>query len=68
MSELINDVRAEDELEIEAAGTTLILTEQGWEAADYLDPESDWTPLEDGSYLSPDGRTCSRPLAGTEPP
>jgi hypothetical protein len=63
-------VRVEgDDAQVEAElGMTVILTDQGWEAADYVDPENDWTPLEDGSYLAPDGRTRSWPLAGTEPP
>ena len=60
--------RSPDELESEASGTTLVLTDEGWEQADYIDPEGDWIPLDDGSYQSPDGRTRSWPLAGSEPP
>lgn len=63
---IIRDERAEDEAEIEALGRTMVLTEQGWEASEYVDPESDWGVLEDGSYSSPDGTIRTWPLAGSE--
>lgn len=63
---IIRAERAEDESEIEALGRTMVLTEQGWEASEYVDPESDWIGSEDGSYRSPDGTVRTWPLAGTE--
>lgn len=42
-------------------GTTLILTETGWETTDYLEPDEDWGLQPDGSYLSPDGFTRTWP-------
>ena len=63
---IIPDERAEDEAEIEAPGRTMVLTEQGWEASEYIDPGSDWRVLEDGSYGSPDGTIRTWPLAGSE--
>jgi hypothetical protein len=69
MDEPINrDERAEDEAESESLGRTMVLTEQGWEASEYVDPESDWIESEDGSYRSPDGTIRTWPLAGTEAP
>jgi hypothetical protein len=64
---IIRDERAEDEAEIEALGRTMVLTEQGWETSEYVDPESDWSVLEDGSYGSPDGTIRTWPLSGPEP-
>ena len=49
------DERDEDEVEEASLGTTMVLTASGWEDAGYLEPGDDWTPLPDGSYLSPDG-------------
>lgn len=45
-------------------GTTVVLTAEGWEEADYEDPGDDWRLLADGSYLSPDRTIRSWPLAG----
>lgn len=61
----LDDERNQDELE--EPGTTVVLTAGGWEAAAYVDPGDDWQPLDDGSYVSPDGHTRSWPLAGHEP-
>ena len=61
------DERAEDELELQEAGSTFVLGAEGWEAGDYIDPEDDWSLLEDGSYLSPDETVRSWPLVGPEP-
>ncbi|MEX2547788.1 MAG: hypothetical protein WD830_08370 [Chloroflexota bacterium] len=66
MDEIIRDERAEDEAEIEAPGRTMVLTELGWEWSEYVDPESDWSVLADGSYRSPDGTIRTWPLAGSE--
>jgi hypothetical protein len=68
MDELeIMDSPVEDELEGQADGSTFILGAEGWEAADFIDPEDDWRLLADGSYLSPDGAIRSWPLTGPEP-
>ena len=45
----------------EDAAVTFTLTPDGWEAVEYVEPTSDWTPLEDGSYESPDGTVRSYP-------
>lgn len=58
---------AEDELEAQEAGSTVVLGMEGWEASVFVDPEDDWSLLSDGSYLSPDGAVRSWPLAGPEP-
>lgn len=44
-----DDERDEDELEAEAAGTTMVLTDTGWEGSDHVEPGDDWRPLADGS-------------------
>ena len=59
--------RAEDELDVVEAGSTVALGDEGWEAADYIDPGDDWALQADGSYLSPDGTLRSWPAAGPEP-
>ncbi len=48
-------------------GTTVTLSDEGWERTDYTAPEDDWTLEDDGSWLAPDGRTRTW-LPGTEPP
>jgi len=68
MDELIAiNERAVDEIETQDAGSTLALGTEGWEVADYLDPEDDWRLQSDGSYLSPDGTIRTWPAAGPEP-
>lgn len=57
----------EDQIEAQEPGSTCVLTEDGWEVSDYVDPGNDWSPLADGSYLSPDGAVRTWPLAGLEP-
>lgn len=57
----------ENEIELQEPGSTCVLTEDGWEMADYVDPADDWSLLSDGSYLSPDGTVRTWPLAGPEP-
>jgi hypothetical protein len=58
----------DDETELsEAPGTTMVLTEDGWEAVDYIAPEDDWHLAPDGSMTSPDGRTRSWLLTGSGP-
>lgn len=59
--------RAEDELEVEAPGTTCVLTDEGWETSDYVDVGDDWTVQPDDSYLSPDGHIRTWPLVGATP-
>ena len=61
------DERAEDELDVQEAGSTFVLGVEGWEAGDYIDPEDDWSLLDDGSYLSPDETVRSWPLVGPGP-
>jgi hypothetical protein len=61
------DERAVDDLDVQDAGSTVALGGEGWEAADYLDPEDDWSLLPDGSWLSPDGTIRTWPTAGPEP-
>ena len=48
-------------LEEDLAGTTSVLTGEGWETALYVAPGDDWIPQSDGSYASPDGMTRSWP-------
>jgi hypothetical protein len=55
------DERTEFEMEPLEAGSTAVLTDAGWETALYVDPGDDWVRQDDGSYLSPDGRTWSFP-------
>lgn len=50
------------EFELDERGTTRVLTDDGWEAADYMDPGDDWSLMPDGSWLSPDGMTRSWPV------
>ena len=61
------DERAMEEMDAQEAGSTFTLGEEGWEAADYLDPADDWLLLQDGSYLSPDGTQRTWPVAGPAP-
>lgn len=58
---------AENELEQVSPGTTMALTQEGWEASDYVDPADDWTPMDDGSYRSPDGSLRTWPLVNPTP-
>ena len=68
MDELMTtEERAEDDLDPPEAGSTVSLTDEGWEASDYIDPGDDWALQVDGSYLSPDGTLRSWPAAGPEP-
>jgi hypothetical protein len=59
--------RAEDEVETQDPGSTVALGPEGWEAADYMDPDDDWNLMPDGSYVSRDGMFRTWPLAGPEP-
>lgn len=43
------------EPDADAPGTTMVLGDQGWEASNYVEPDSSWSRLDDGSYVSPDG-------------
>ncbi len=61
------DERVEDEVETQDPGSTVALGPEGWESADYIDPDDDWNLLPDGSFLSPDGMLRTWPLAGPEP-
>lgn len=49
-------------------GTTRVLTTEGWEESLYIEPDESWELLDDGTWLSPDGRTRSSPLVGPEAP
>jgi hypothetical protein len=48
-------------------GSTYVLTGDGWEVSDYVDPADDWSLQSDGSYLSPDGAVRTWPLAAPSP-
>lgn len=61
------DERAEEDLDLQEAGSTFALGGEGWESSDYIDPDDDWSLLADGSYLSPDGTLRTWPAAGPEP-
>lgn len=56
--------RDEDELEADAAGTTMVLTNTGSEGSGYVEPGDDWRLLADGSWVSPDDRVRTWPFAG----
>jgi hypothetical protein len=49
--------------EIPEPGDTFTLTNEGWQRADYEEPEQGWRLREDGSWESPDGRTRTWPLS-----
>jgi hypothetical protein len=66
-SDAMDDTRSPDENELASLDRSTILTDAGWEEAEYIEPERDWRLMDDGSYLSPDGRIRSWPLAGPEP-
>jgi hypothetical protein len=59
--------RNENEVAEQVAGSSAVLTDEGWEEADYTEPGLDWVEQPDGSYLSPDGTIRSWPLAEFEP-
>lgn len=59
--------RDQDEARDLAPGQSVVLTPDGWEAAEYLEPGDDWTAQEDGSFVSPDGLIRTWPLAGAGP-
>lgn len=44
------------------AGSSVVLTPEGWQRVDYAEPDETWTLRDDGSYESPDGRTRTWPL------
>jgi hypothetical protein len=44
-----------------------VLTAEGWEEANYIDPGDEWRLLDDGSWASPEGLTRSWRLGGPEP-
>lgn len=48
-------------------GTTVTLTAEGWESADYVAPEDDWTLEDDGAWQAPDGRTRTWLTASERP-
>ena len=57
----VMDTERTDLEDDDEGGATRVLTEAGWEEAEYLDPGDDWGRLSDGSYLSPDGRIRTWP-------
>lgn len=59
--------RVVNDLEAASPGTTMALTQEGWEVSDYIDPADDWTPMDDGSYQSPDGALRTWPLVNPTP-
>jgi len=36
-------------------GSSMALTQEGWEVSDYVEPADDWATEDDGSLSSPDG-------------
>lgn len=54
MNETTATMAGQDELDEAAAGKTAVLTVDGWEETEYVEPGRDWRLLLDGSYLSPD--------------
>lgn len=64
---VVDKSRPEDEIEAQEPGSTYVLSEEGWEVSDYVDPADDWSLLADGSLLSPDGAIRTWPLVGLEP-
>ena len=36
-------------------GATFILTAEGWQPVDFVEPDQGWLALPDGSFESPDG-------------
>ena len=59
--------RDQHESEDLALGSTMVLTPEGWEPAEYVPPAAGWARFVDGSYVSPDGSVRSWPLMGTGP-
>ena len=45
----------DDEREAIVPGTTAVLTAEGWESSEYVEPGDDWLAEPDGSLTSPDG-------------
>lgn len=43
-------------------GTSFELTDEGWQAIAYADPEDGWQPMPDGGLESSDGLIRSYPL------
>lgn len=37
-------------------GATFILTTEGWQPIDFVEPDQNWLALPDGSFESPDGQ------------
>jgi hypothetical protein len=65
--QLIQVETSGEEPELEAPGTTMVLGDQGWEACDFVEPENDWSRLDNGSYVSPNGRLRTWLLTGSGP-
>jgi hypothetical protein len=64
---MVDDLREDVDLEEEQeAGTTRMLTSDGWEDCLYTEPDDTWRLLEDGSWVSPDGLTRTWPLMGPD--
>ncbi len=62
MTDLTASLEMPDEPDL---GASFVLTPDGWEPGEYMEPGDDWRLLEDGSYESPDGLT--RTWARSEP-
>jgi hypothetical protein len=63
----VDDAPDSDEDDGLPLGASSVLTEEGWEAVEYIEPGPDWRLQADGSFVSPDGRTQSRPLVNPSP-
>jgi hypothetical protein len=58
--------RADEGADALPEGSTLVLTAEGWERTDYIEPGDDWRLVLDGSYVSPDGTMRTWLLVGPE--
>ena len=68
MADRVNELEQTiDDLGHEDPGSTKVLTEEGWETADFVAPEADWHLENDGSFMSPDGRTRTWLIVGPAP-
>ena len=58
---VVQEERTEFDIGETDLGSTMVLTDAGWEASTYLDPGDDWVLQADGSYVAPDGLTQTFP-------
>ncbi len=54
---MVERLEIEEDAEEETAdGATFILTAEGWQPVDFVEPDQSWQALPDGSFESPDGQ------------